>query len=74
MPGARPGGEAGAMEAVVVPTKRFDAEFERTLKELELDRFKATHRVDGADAEFARQLHRKFHYEVSMLRDRLKDA
>jgi hypothetical protein len=63
------------MQAIVLKTKEFDREFEATLAALKLALLEDTVRYpafkDAALSGFAHDLHRKFHYEVVCLKDRL---
>lgn len=62
------------MLSVVVPEKDFDREFQITLDKLELARFQCADALTNRDPATVKEMHRKFHYEISLLRDRLKNG
>jgi len=56
------------MKMIVISEDTFNKLFEDTLKELELDKLREKDRTKYASAD---DLHRRFHYTVSILKDKL---
>lgn len=59
------------MKMIVISEENFNRLFDEALKELELDNLREKSFTKTVDAE---NLHRKFHYTVSVLKDKLSKA
>jgi len=59
------------MEMIVVPKKQFNELFQTCLDRLRLDTFESEQYANLHSQSFI-NLHRKFHYEISKLRDQLE--
>lgn len=60
------------MKMIVIEEKIFDQIFDEVLNRLELEQLRASKNVEPEAYQHINDLHRKFHYEVSTLKDRLK--
>lgn len=59
------------MKMIVISEDTFNKLFEDTLKDLELDKLREKDRKSYVSVD---DLHRKFHYTVSVLKDKLAKA
>lgn len=56
------------MQSIIISKETFDREFDITLEKLLLAKLEKTYNDENPN----RSMHRKFHYEVSMLKARLE--
>ena len=64
------------MKTITISQEQFDEEFRKTLSALELQKLKHADELfaemDIRNRSFINQLHRKFHYEVCQLKERIE--